>query len=447
VHQERFREANAFIRLVQAQWAQRGVRNLEAVEIGLREAVFRDLCGVLEELLNDPALPVPDDQCRPHEKCHSRRPKEALTLFGPVPLRRNYYYAEARQQGRAPLDQALGLLAGYSPGVVRLMCRAGAREPFEAGAGDLKAFAGLEVEGRQIQRVAQQMGPVVRQVQETLPPPVHTSGPIPILYVAVDGTGVPMVPEELVGRSGKQPDGSARTREAKLGCLFTQTTVDEEGLPLRDYQSSTYVAGFEVAEEFMVRVRHEAIRRRMAAAQLVVLLGDGAAWIWEQGQKCFPWAFQILDLFHALEHLMTLTSLLERAPEAAKTLWHSWREQLLADEVAEVLCQAGERAAQLSSAPAELARKEVGYFQRNQGRMLYATYRNLGFFYGSGVVEAGCKTVIGQRCKGSGMLWSVPGAANVLDLRCALYGNQFDQVWDHLNQSDYLRIRVLSQVA
>ena len=79
--------------------------------------------------------------------------------------------------------------------------------------------------------------------------------------------------------------------------------------------------------------------------------------------------------------------------------------------------------------------------------MLYGTYRALGFFYGSGVVEAGCKTVIGRRCKCSGMLWSEPGATHILDLRCALYGNQFDQIWDRLNQSDYLRIRLANPPA
>ena len=105
--------------------------------------------------------------------------------------------------------------------------------------------------------------------------------------------------------------------------------------------------------------------------------------------------------------------------------------------------QAQERTAKLSGQAAELAAKEIGYFRNNKSRMLYGTYRALGLFYGSGVVEAGCKTVIGGRCKGSGMLWSEPGATHVLDLRCSLFGNQFDQVWDRLNQSDYLSLRVL----
>jgi len=391
------------------------VRNLEAVELGLREAIFRDLCQVLEELLNDPTLPVPEDASRPGEKCHADRPKEMLTLFGPVRLSRNYYHAATEQTGRVPLDRALGLWEGYSPGVLRLVCRATARFPFETAAAELKAYCGLEVQGRQMQRIAQDMGPKVQAVQQQLPPFKHDVGPIPIFYAAVDGTGVPMVPAELEGRVGKQPDGSAKTREVKLGCIFTQTTTDQEGLPLRDYQSTSYVAGFEAAADFMVRVRQEAIRRRMAAACLMVLLGDGAAWIWEQGQKCFPMAFQILDLYHALEHLSTLTKLLEDQPETAKTLWRGWRELLLADQVAEVLSQARQQAAKLAGQTAELARKEIGYFENNQSRMLYGTYRALGFFYGSGVVEAGCKTVIGGRCKGSGMRWSEPGATHILN--------------------------------
>lgn len=414
--------------------------------MGLREVVFRDLCRVLEELLNDPALPVPGDQRQAHERCHPERPKEVLTLFGPVPLRRNYY-AQTGQAGRIPLDQALGVVDGYSPGVLRVLCRAAARQAYEAAAADVQAFAGLSVEGRQIQRVVQLMGPVVRQAQVQLPPPVHAAGAIPILYVAADGTGLPMVPEALEGRQGKQPDGSAKTRELKLGCAFTQVTWDETGAPLRDYQSTSYVASFAPADKFMVLLRHEALRRRMAAALILVLLGDGAAWIWEQGLKCFPLAIQILDFFHALEHLTTLTRLLEAQEADAAILWHLWREELLVDRVGEVIRQAQYRALTLVGEKAELAAVEVGYFERNQSRMLYGTYRVKGLFYGSGVVEAGCKTVIGQRCKQAGMFWSEPGAEKVLALRCALYGNQFDQAWDLLHQSDYLRIRVAAQAA
>jgi hypothetical protein len=124
---------------------------------------------------------VPEDYSRPGEKCHAGRRKEFLSLFGPVPLGRNYYHAEAQQEGRAPLDQALGLWAGYSPGVLRVLARLAARFPFEVAASELKAYCGLEVDGRQIQRLVQEMGPRVRQVQQQLPPFKHDSGAIPVM--------------------------------------------------------------------------------------------------------------------------------------------------------------------------------------------------------------------------------------------------------------------------
>jgi len=120
---------------------------------------------------------------------------------------------------------------------------------------------------------------------------------VSIFYVSVDGTGVPMTPEELEGRTGKQEDGSAKTREVKLGCVFTQQTTDEKGHPLRDFDSTTYLCGFDCAQDFGPLIRAEALRRGMALAGTVVLLGDGAHWIWEIARTCFDFAVQIVDFF------------------------------------------------------------------------------------------------------------------------------------------------------
>jgi len=112
------------------------------------------------------------------------------------------------------------------------------------------------------------------------------------MYVEVDATGVPMVADELAGRKGKQEDGSSKTREAKLGCVFTQTKPDEEtGLPVRDPDSTTYVGSFETAEEFGGRIRLEALRRGLGRALKVVFLGDGAAWIWDSRASISLWPF------------------------------------------------------------------------------------------------------------------------------------------------------------
>jgi len=262
---------------------------------------------------------------------------------------------------------------------------------------------------------------------------------IPILYVEVDGTGVPMVAAELAGRAGKQPDGSAKTREVKLGCVFTQSQCEADGEPVRDYRSTTYVGSFEPAQEFGARIRAEAFRRGLGRAERVVFLGDGAAWVWELARINFPAAVQILDLFHALQRLHALCEgLYGPASPGAKRTEDQWAALLKADRVTEVIAAARVRLRDLGDQPDPSLETQIAYFEHHQQRMLYLSYHNQGLFYGSGVVEAGCKTVVGQRLKQSGMFWSEPGAQSVLTLRCLLLSDRWDLCWDRLNHSDYL---------
>jgi hypothetical protein len=425
------------------------VRNLEAVEIGLREAIYRDLSGVLEQLLNDPDLPIPQNAGRLGEKCHTERPKEMLSIFGPVNLHhRNYYYSEQACQGRAPLDEALGMVNGYSPGMVRFMCRAGAREAFNAGAADLKAYTGIEVEGRQIQRMVNLMGPVMGSTLVPKPLAEPDQEPIRVFYMAVDGTGVPMVAQELEGAKGKQEDGSAKTCEMKIGASFTQTKTDEEGHPMRDPSSTSYLVSFEPAADFGSALRQEALGRGMGRAPTTVILGDGALWIWNLAADKFAFAVQILDLYHALVHLEELAQLLYHAesPEAAEVLVR-WKKWLHEDQVQSVIDEATQQLKGRRGSQRQDALKEIGYLEHNKSRMLYGTYRAKGYFYGSGVVEAGCRTVIGQRLKESGMFWSKPGALNVAMIRCALLDERFDNYWDDRNQTKQFKIQIVHSAA
>jgi hypothetical protein len=411
--------------------------NMEAVELGLRAALTQDARRLLESLYQGSDLTRSQQAGRPGEKCHAARPKEIETLFGPITVRRDYFYCEATGEGRAPLDEALGLVQGYSPALVRLACRAAARLGYASASEDLAALALIELDGKQIQRLVQLAAPAVaaagtqvRTAQEA------SADSIPLLYIEVDGTGVPMVADALAGRTGKQPDGSAKTREAKLGCVFTQTRLDAEGRPERDYQSTTYVGSFEPAAEFGGRIRAEALRRGLGRAQQVVLLGDGAAWIWELGRVNFPDAVQILDLFHALERLHTLCEGLYGADSAAaKSHEERWQQMFKQDQVGEVIAAARVRLADLDTPPSSDLDKQIAFFEHHRHRMLYLSYRNRGFFCGSGVIEAGCKTVVGQRLKQSGMFWSEPGAQNILSLRCLLLSHLWDPCWDHLHQT------------
>ena len=424
-------------------FARQGVGNLEAVELGLRDALLKDGRGLLEEFLNQADQSLGEKVSRPGEKCHPGRVKQAQTIFGPVQLRRRYFYDPASQSGRAPLDQALGLIHSFSPALVRLSARAAARQGYQGASEDLRALAAIDIEGRQIQRLVNQAAPqVAAQLEQGQS---SDTGPIPVLYVEVDGTGVPMVTRELAGRKGKQLDGTAKTREVKLGAVFTQTRCDEKGRPERDYASTTYVGSFESAEAFGRRIREEARRRGIGRAGKVVFIGDGAAWIWELRRLNFADAVEILDLYHALEHLHLLCeNLYAGQKHRADKMESIWEDLLKNDRVAVVIAAARRRLQQMGSRSDSSLESQIAYFEHHQHRMLYKTYRQAGLFCGSGVVEAGCRAVIGQRLKNSGMFWTEPGGKSVLDLRCALQGNRWDECWDRLHESDRLKIRAVA---
>ncbi len=422
-------------------FARQGVGNLEAIELGLREALFKDGRRLLEQLLREVEPVLAENASRPGEKCHLGRAKQARTIFGPIELRRRYFYDPNQHQGRAPLDEALGLVKSFSPALVRLSARAAARQGYEAASQDLQSQAGIQIQGRQIQRLVNQVAPHLG-AQLEMGQPVKPQA-IPVMYIEVDGTGVPMVAAELAGRKGKQPDGTAKTREVKLAAIFTQTRCDEQGRAERDFASTTYVGSFEPAEPFGRQVRGEARRRGIGRAQKVVFIGDGAAWIWELCRLNFAGAVEILDLYHALEHLHQLCEDLYAGQKHwAQKMADLWSQHIKNDQVAEFMAAARRRLQQLDPKSESPLQSQLAYFEHHQHRMLYKTYRRAGLFCGSGVVEAGCRAVIGQRLKNSGMFWTEPGGKSILDLRCALQGNRWDECWDRLHDSQRLRIRI-----
>ncbi len=226
-------------------------------------------------------------------------------------------------------------------------------------------------------------------------------------------------------RRGKQADGSARTREAKLGCVFTQVGLDPDGYPQRDPNSTTYVGAIESSTLFGWRLYAEALRRGLEQAKTVIVLTDGARYNHTIVQTHFPQAVHIVDLFHAYEHLTALAQMLwgqEAQPPKA------WRRCLEAGDIVRLIRQAGQQLP--ASAPSKKSMmKQLCYFEKNAPQMRYAEYRDQKFFVGSGVVEAGCRTVIGERLKLSGMRWSVCGANAIIALRCCILSGRFEDFW------------------
>jgi hypothetical protein len=313
-----------------------------------------------------------------------------------------------------------------------LVCLEGADQgSYEKAELHLRETGGIKFSARQIQRLVQHIGPDAQswQQREALKP-LPEAKAVPTLYLEADATGVPMRAQELEGRSGQQADGSAKTRMAYLGCVFTQQKKNEDGSPIRDHDSTTYVSSFESIDEFGPMLRQEAIRRGLPLALTVILLIDGAAGLANMGRLCFSSAIQIVDFYHALEHagkvLMALLGSKEH-PQYKKRLGR-WARLLLRDGVEKLIAQARKECKD-QAAKSEAVEKELNYFVSNVQRMQYGTFRRKGYFIGSGVVEAGCKTVIGARCKQSGMFWGEAGAENILAFRCINASRRLDAFW------------------
>lgn len=405
---------------------------VQQLEVLVRTAIFKPANALVGYLLQGAADRI-DAGYQP-KAGQQRKGRESLTvdgIFGSFELARDYYYHEGKKQGHYPADAALGLEGGNTPALARLVCLEGADESsYQKAQNHLQETGGIKVSARQIQRLVQPVGAAAQTWQEReAQAPEPGSKAVPIMYVSGDGSGVPMRKEELKGRAGKQPDGGAKTRMAYLGCVFTQHKRDEKGHPMRDHESTTYVSSFSSIDEFGPLLRQEAIRRGLSLAMQVVLLIDGASGLANMGRLCFSTAIQIVDFYHALEHAgKVLVALLgSKEHPAYKIRLGRWARQLLKDQVEKLIAQTRKECA--GKTQAEAVEKELGYFVNNVARMQYGTFRSQGFFIGSGVVEAGCKTVIGSRCKQSGMFWGKPGAENILALRCIQTSRRLDEFW------------------
>jgi hypothetical protein len=405
----------------------------------LRAGLLRLGGAMLGEVLSaDPGYRGPRVGCgHGHEAVFTGyREKVIDTVLGPVTLRRAWYHCADCGHGLAPRDTELGAAEGsMSPGLAAMNDKAAAAVPFAQAAGLLEDLAGISLTVKRVERAAEASGAAIAAASRSragliarrklvpLPP-----SPLPDkLYIVIDGTGVPVTSKETAGREGKGADGRARTREVKLAVFFTQDTLDATGYPVRDRASSSYIATFQTAGVFADLVKAEGIRRGADHARQLTIIGDGAAWIWNLAAATFPEATCIVDLYHAREHLYSLTRSLEFMLGDRKEEWLAARLEDLDYGYIDGI-EAAVRAYPLEGVKKDEASRELGYFLNNAPRMRYHWFRSRGLFTGSGVVEAGCKTVVSQRLKQSGMHWSIAGADPIITLRCAEASSQWETV-------------------
>jgi len=377
--------------------------------------------------------------CGKEARYAGRRPKTFSTVLGEMTLERAYYHCEACATGFCPRDRALGLQdTSLSAATTRMVGLSAAMVSFAESSELMRELAGVPVDPKQVERVAKALGREIADDERSVIE--HESPFAPTMYLGMDGTGIPMRASELDGRKGKQSDGSAKTREVKLVVVWSAEGRDQDGIPVRDPGSVTYSAAIESAASrdtddvpsvFAQRADREAQRRGFDQAERRVVIGDGAPWIWNLAGEQFPGAIQIVDLFHAKEHLSDVAKAIFGPRSNLGRQWAKRRHGELDEGKLDALLQA----LRIHAETTDEARKCMDYVTKNRSRMNYPDFRARGLCVSSGVVEAGCKVAIGTRLKRAGMHWTLAGANAIIALRCCKLSGRFDDFWKRRSQA------------
>ena len=386
---------------------------------------------LMAELLSAGAATARNYEPEADERNAGNHGKRIVTLFGELPeIKRTYYWNEDSHSGHYPFDDRLGLVGRYTPAAADEMARCAVSHPYNDAAEAFSHCHAFKVSPDTIREIvgmlydessafAKGSGGGERDACD------EKAG---IVCVMADGTGMPMRRECLKGAKGK--DGRARTREVKAGAIFVASkTKDNE--PHRDLDTTTYVATTHRREKFGKYLRSEFDRRFSREPDTVLYITDGGKWLHSIHESEFPFAVEILDVYHAVEHLKPLLAGLgiKENSKEWKYRHHYWSECIKAGKVQNVLDYIWKN---MRARLGKDAMREYKYYRSNAGRMKYDEYRANGWFIGSGVIESGCKTVIGQRFKQSGMIWSLKGAKALLPLRTLYKSNRLEQFFAYL---------------
>ena len=407
--------------------ADRPVPDLDSIELAIRDGSHASgataLKAVLEEL--DGRLPTPVcGHCGKAMARHRRKGRSVVTRLGPVRIERICCRCRDCGGGHFPLDRVLGIEGeSHSPGAASLMADVVGDSSYEDASSKLRNLAGVKIPPSTLHRQGNRIGEQIQRFERAV---VEPGGPSsPRMYLGVDGTGVPVRKSEVEGVKGKQDDGTAKTREAKIAVAYTARGVDPKtGEPVKDpgsevcsglIDSAASVGGISRGSDFAARLEREIVRLGLREAEEVVVISDAAAWIRNVCRELLPgWRTTfILDAFHALEYAGSALRALVPDREERRKRMETVKADLLAGKVDEVTAWL-EPHRELDAAVA----KCIDYFTDNRAQMRYDKYRERGMQIGSGVVESACRQMVGLRLKRPGSHWSVKGANAVLSIKC-----------------------------
>lgn len=375
---------------------------------------------------------------KPGERNAGTKSIDVVSLFGPVgTISRTYYYDRDSRRGHCPWDERMGLVGRYTPALVEEVARAAEGGPYRKAAEEFTRAHHFEMSGDTMRHIVERIRTELTSFVKLseLGPKEDARGGIDVAYVLADGTGLPFRRSALKGVKGR--NGKAKTREVKLGVVFIGG-VDSEGRPFRSQDTTTYVATTHRWGKFMKLLRAEFDRRFGRTPKRVVFLSDGGKWLKSVKRNEFPFATAILDFYHAMEHLEpVLTALgLRKGTKKYREKFRYYCRRIKAGKIESVIKSAD---GACPRSKRKDMRKALKYFRENVDRMRYDQYMADGLFIGSGIVESGCKTVLGARLKQSGMFWSLKGAKGMIPLRTLEKSGRLEEFFNY-------RLRHLRQV-
>jgi hypothetical protein len=400
---------------------------LEQIEEAVERIGQAILPQLQQKLTNKRAKKPRDNQtacpCGGRARYRRLETRTLVTRHGLLPWTRPTYYCSTCGQGRAPLDATLGLDKGETTLAVRLWVALLAPQlGFGAARQVLQQMRGLDLSAATIERIAVHVGTGLRKAQQQ-EAKLHHADRLPDrrtprprrLYIGADGLMVPL--REAWKKDGSLGELQCRYGECKTGVVY-ESARDKQGRDSRVLTHS-YTATLEGVEGFEGLLGTLAHRCGHHAAKEVVVIGDGAAWIWFMFARLFPGAIQILDFYHACDHLAKVAETLYGKDTDLSRQWQKARQaELKANQLGAVV-QAIASWRPQTQAHQELQRIETAYFTDNAERMRYQTYLEKGYHIGSGVVEATCKHVVAQRLDQAGMHWRPETAEAIVALRAA----------------------------
>jgi hypothetical protein len=387
-------------------------------------------------------------ECGHHKRLRGKRPRVLRLILGLMNVEERRYYRCDHCKAVGYWGDELRGMTDFSKLAEDRIALAGKEGAYQRAAKLLERLGLLKIAGSTVRKVCLKLGQRVCTVNDHLAALQHCQDLKPEekvarMAISVDGVMVGRVDPQHRRRQGRQPKRKVRGK-GRLKHFFQEvkTLVVFDFNPAGEAVRKTYYATQERVENFREKVLLEARRRGAEAAKVLVFLGDGAPWVWKTAQELFPQAIQILDWYHAMEHVWAVGRAKFKSNEVALEAWVRHREEELWNgktaavlkAIQEISKQLGTPNPKLSEAakafdPRWIAFRNVGYFKTNQARMNYPLYRQQNLPLGSGVVESSCKHVVGTRLKGPGMRWDEPGAEAILALRCEDLNERWDGIW------------------